>query len=135
MGKRKLTKAEAGRLGGRATVNKHGVEHMSAIGKAGFAALRRKFGFMGGSGRGALRWLNRQGRIAASPDPDPESRIFHELWEQLAPRRKTRSSPRSWRRSGRHPSPQMEGCEMPQDSTQPRGTHRAPQGGGAQGRP
>ena len=40
---------------------------------------------MGGSGRGALRWLNRQGKIPAAPDPDPESRIFHELWEQLAP--------------------------------------------------
>jgi hypothetical protein len=82
---RKLTKAEAGRIGGKATLAKHGTEHFRTIGKAGFAALRRKFGFMGGSGRGALRWLNKQGRIPAAPDPDPESRIFHELWEQLAP--------------------------------------------------
>jgi hypothetical protein len=83
--RKKLTKAEAGRLGGKATVKKYGPEHMRTIGKAGFAALRRKFGFMGGSGRGALRWLNKQGRIPAAPDPDLESRIFHELWDQLAP--------------------------------------------------
>jgi hypothetical protein len=83
--RRKLTKAEAGRLGGKATVKKYGPEHMRTIGKAGFQALRRKFGFMGGSGRGALRWLNKQGRIPAAPDPDPDSKIFHELWEQLAP--------------------------------------------------
>jgi hypothetical protein len=83
--RKKLTKAEAGRLGGKATAKKYGPEHMRTIGKAGFAALRRKFGFMGGSGRGALRWLNKRGRIPAAPDPDPESQIFHELWEQLAP--------------------------------------------------
>ena len=83
--RRKLTKAEAGRLGGKATVKKYGPEHMRTIGKAGFAALRRKFGFMGGSGRGALHWLNKKGKIPAAPDPDPEHKIFHELWEQLAP--------------------------------------------------
>ena len=83
--RKKLTKAEAGRLGGKATVKKYGPEHMRTIGKAGFAALRRKFGFMGGSGRGALRWLNKKGKIPADPDPDPEHKIFHELWEQLAP--------------------------------------------------
>lgn len=83
--RKKLTKAEAGRLGGKATVKKYGPEHMRTIGKSGFAALRRKFGFMGGSGRGALRWLNKKGRIPAAPDPDPDSRIYHELLEQLLP--------------------------------------------------
>ena len=69
--RRKLTKAEAGRLGGKATVKKYGPEHMRTIGKAGFRGVRRKFGFMGGSGRGALRWLNRQGKIPAAARSGP----------------------------------------------------------------
>lgn len=65
---KKLTKAEAGRLGGKSIVRKYGPEHMRAIGKAGFRALRRKFGFnltdpANGGGLGALRWLRRQGKI------------------------------------------------------------------------
>jgi hypothetical protein len=86
--RKKLTKAEAGRLGGRATVRKYGTEHMRAIGKAGFAALRRKFGFMGGSGRGALRWLTRQGKL---PGETPEQQRqaqqdYEQLLEQLLPK-------------------------------------------------
>jgi hypothetical protein len=34
--KRKLSKAECGRLGGKATRERHGVEHFRAIGKKGF---------------------------------------------------------------------------------------------------
>ena len=79
-----LTKAEAGRKGGKATVRKYGAEHMRSIGKAGFQALRRKFGFMGGSGRGALRWLNRNGKLPVRGDY-PQS-LFEELWAQLAPK-------------------------------------------------
>ena len=78
-----LTKAEAGRKGGKATVRKYGTEHMRSIGKAGFAALRRKFGFMGGSGRGAIRWLNRNGKLPVRGDY-PDS-LFEELWAQLEP--------------------------------------------------
>jgi hypothetical protein len=33
----------AGRMGGLATVNKHGKEHMAAIGKKGAAALYKKY--------------------------------------------------------------------------------------------
>ena len=42
-----MSKAEAGRLGGRATVAKHGATHMSRIGKDGFAALEARFGDRG----------------------------------------------------------------------------------------
>lgn len=40
-----MTRSEAGRLGGKATFQKYGSEHFSRIGKAGFAALREKYGF------------------------------------------------------------------------------------------
>ena len=53
-----LTKAEAGRLGGKATVRKYGHEHMRRIGKAGFQGLARKLGYMGGSRLGAIQWLH-----------------------------------------------------------------------------
>jgi hypothetical protein len=81
-----LTKAEAGRLGGKATARKYGPEHMRAIGKAGFAALRRKFGFnvqdpANGGGLGALRWLRRQGRIAWET-PEQQRRATQDF-EQL----------------------------------------------------
>lgn len=65
---RKMTKAESGRLGGLKTKETHGCEHFARIGALGFAALRRKFGYMGGSGRGALVWLNRTKRIPIDPD-------------------------------------------------------------------
>jgi hypothetical protein len=82
----KLTKAEAGRLGGKSTVRKYGPEHMRAIGKAGFAALRRKFGFnltdpANGGGLGALRWLIRQGKIRGET-PEQQLRAVEEF-EQL----------------------------------------------------
>lgn len=64
---RKMTKAESGRLGGLKTKETHGTEHFARIGALGFQALRRKFGYMGGSGLGALRWLNRHNRIPIDP--------------------------------------------------------------------
>ena len=82
-----LSKAEAGRLGGKATVRKYGPEHMRTIGKAGFQALRRKFGFMGGSGRCALRWLIKNSKL---PGETPEQfrrsqEDYEQLLEQLMP--------------------------------------------------
>jgi hypothetical protein len=86
--RRKLTKAEAGRLGGKATVRKYGQEHMRKLGKAGFARLRRKLGYMGGAGLGAIQWLQRQGKF---PRPTPEQHqeaqeLFEDLWRQLEPK-------------------------------------------------
>jgi hypothetical protein len=89
---KKLTKAEAGRLGGKSTVRKYGPEHMRRIGKAGFAALRKKFGWNAdpcrGAGRGAIQWLQRQGKF---PRPSAEEQakldaMCEELWEQLRPK-------------------------------------------------
>jgi hypothetical protein len=85
-----LTRAEAGRLGGKSTVRKYGPEHMRAIGKAGFAALRRKFGFnvqdpANGGGLGALRWLQRQGKIRGeTPEQQRQAtQEFEELLQQI----------------------------------------------------
>ena len=50
--RKKLTKAEAGRMGGKATVRKYGTEHMRSIGKAGFAAFAASSDSWAG-GRGA----------------------------------------------------------------------------------
>ena len=119
-----LTKAEAGRLGGKATVRKYGPEHMRKIGKAGFQALRRKFGFMGGSGRGALRWLNRKGKIPGeTPEQQKQAQeMFEDLMKQYEP--KPQNEPEeedpfagSWRRSGRHRHPQAEGFDHDQRRT------------------
>ena len=38
-----MTRAEAGRLGGRATVKKHGKEHMATIGKLGAKVTWTKY--------------------------------------------------------------------------------------------
>jgi hypothetical protein len=75
--RKKLTKAEAGRLGGKATVRKYGPEHMRKIGKAGFAGLRKKLGYMGGAGLGAIQWLQRQGKF---PRPTPEQTAADQQW-------------------------------------------------------
>lgn len=75
--RKKLTPAERGRLGGKSTVRKYGVEHMRRIGKAGFAGLRRKLGYMGGAGLGAIQWLQRQGKF---PRPTPEQIAAEQQW-------------------------------------------------------
>ena len=122
----KLTKAEAGRLGGKATLARHGTEHFRTIGKAGFQALRKKFGFMGGSGRGAILWLQRQrkSRVETPTEQAQAQAMFHELWarasaRRTSPRRRTRSSRRSWRRSAPHRCRQTEGSEMPRPRLSP----------------
>ena len=83
-----LTKAEAGRLGGKATVRKYGPEHMQRIGKAGFQAFARKLGYMGGSRLGAIQWLQRKKKF---PSQTPAQHAAHdamvdELWKQLEPK-------------------------------------------------
>ena len=84
---KKLTKAEAGRLGGKATLARHGTAHFRTIGKAGFQALRKKFGFMGGSGRGAILWLQRQRkfRVETPTEQAQAQAMFEQLWAELAP--------------------------------------------------
>jgi hypothetical protein len=64
--RRAMSMAERGRLGGRATVARHGVEHMRTIGKAGFQGLARSLGYMGGSRLGALQFLLSKGKIRTS---------------------------------------------------------------------
>jgi hypothetical protein len=84
--KKKLTKAEAGRLGGlktkqrhgsehyrragqlgaKATLERHGPEHMAEIGKRGFSALAGRIGCYR-SRRAAVEFLQSQGRIGTHP--------------------------------------------------------------------
>ena len=83
---RKLTKAEAGRLGGlrtkakhgtehfrragqlgaQATLQAHGREHMAAIGRKGFSALAGRFGCYR-SRKAAVEFLQAQGRLSVFP--------------------------------------------------------------------
>jgi hypothetical protein len=86
MAKTKLTKAEAGRLGGlatkrrhgsahysragklgaAATLGKHGREHMAAIGRKGFSALAGRIGCYR-CRRAAVEFLQGQGRLSVFP--------------------------------------------------------------------
>lgn len=43
MAKRRLSKAEAGRLGGLSTLRRHGQQHFAEIGRAGAAATWKKY--------------------------------------------------------------------------------------------
>ena len=83
-----LTKAEAGRLGGKATVRKYGPEHMRRIGKAGFQAFARKLGYMGGSRLGAIQWLQRHKKFPGQTPAQHKAaqEMFEELWKQLEPK-------------------------------------------------
>jgi hypothetical protein len=82
-----LTKAEAGRLGGKSTVRRYGKEHMRTIGKAGFQAFARKLGYMGGSRLGAIQWLQRKKKFPGMTPAQYEAHqaMFEDLMEQLAP--------------------------------------------------
>ena len=83
-----LTPAERGRLGGRATVKKYGTEHMRTIGKAGFQALARKLGFMGGSRLGAIQWLQRQKKFPGQTPAEQarDQADYERLLEELSPK-------------------------------------------------
>jgi general stress protein YciG len=64
---RKLTKAEAGRIGGMTTKKRHGIEHFRAIGRKGFQATCDRH--YGGDRRAMLNELIKRG--LASMDPAP----------------------------------------------------------------
>ena len=50
---------EIGRRGGKATVERHGAEHMAELGKKGFAATTTRH--FGGSREAHLAWLEQAG--------------------------------------------------------------------------
>jgi hypothetical protein len=60
--RRKLSKAEAGRIGGRATRKRHGIEHYRAAGKKGFMVTVARH--WQGDKAGYLRWLRARGWLA-----------------------------------------------------------------------
>jgi hypothetical protein len=86
MSQRKMTKAEAGRLGGLQTKQKHGsahfqqagrkgghatheahgTKHMAAIGRRGFSALAGRIG-CSRSRKAAVQFLQAQGRLTGFP--------------------------------------------------------------------
>jgi hypothetical protein len=78
---KKLSKAKAGRVGGRATLARHGVEHFRAIGKLGFAALARRLGYVGGSRLGALQYLTAKGKVPTGPVVSTEE--FERMFEAI----------------------------------------------------
>lgn len=53
--------ARRGKLGGKATVQKYGIEHMRAIGAKGFAAYARKH--CGNVRANAVAWLQAEGKV------------------------------------------------------------------------
>lgn len=98
-GKATLSPAERGRSGGRATVARHGVEHMRAIGKRGFAGLARRLGFVGSGRRGALSFLASRGKIKLRMTPglasmeecqDWAEDLTNEIWGQMLGEMKAR---------------------------------------------
>jgi hypothetical protein len=86
--RKKLTKAEAGRKGGKATVRKYGKEHMRTIGKAGFQAFAKKLGYKGGSRLGAIQWLQRKKKFPGQTPAQHQQaqEMFEELWKQFEPK-------------------------------------------------
>ena len=56
-----MTKAEAGRLGGLATVKKHGKEHMAAIGRIGAQTTQERY-ILVPAGTSQYAMVNRQTR-------------------------------------------------------------------------
>lgn len=67
-----MTKREAGAIGGRRTVERHGTEHMRTIGRRGFAALAKRLGYVGGHRRTALYLLIRAGAIPPPAELAPD---------------------------------------------------------------
>lgn len=60
--RKKLSKAEAGRIGGQTTARRHGVEHYRAAGRKGFLATVARH--WQGDRQGYLRWLRARGWLA-----------------------------------------------------------------------
>lgn len=63
-----MNRIEAGRRGGLATFRKYGSQHMSRIGKAGFAALREKYAFC--CDYAVLLFLHQEGAKCLMFSPD-----------------------------------------------------------------
>ena len=63
---KKMTKAEAGRLGGLAVVEKYGRKHMAQIGALGYQATVNKH--FDGDANAANTWLSKKGRYVADKD-------------------------------------------------------------------
>jgi general stress protein YciG len=59
--KRKLTKAEAGRLGGKTTKERHGRKHYQEAGRKGFMATVARHWH--GDRQGYLKWLRANGYL------------------------------------------------------------------------
>jgi hypothetical protein len=59
--KRKLSKTEAGRIGGKTTARRHGLEHYRAAGKKGFMVTVARH--WQGDAAGYVRWLRARGWI------------------------------------------------------------------------
>jgi hypothetical protein len=77
-----MSKAEAGRLGGRATFARHGSSHMRMIGKRGFAAPAT---FARGGRRVALETLAERGKIRPYRPIDRDADYgFEALYESIA---------------------------------------------------
>jgi hypothetical protein len=65
-----VTRSEAGRLGGRRTLELYGRAHFQALGRKGFNALANRLGYVGGGRRAALARLAARGRIHMPGPPD-----------------------------------------------------------------
>ena len=68
---------QLGQLGGKATVSKHGIAHMAAIGRKGWYALVTKR--FGGDYQRAGAWLSRHGLRAQDPFPE------NGAWQTVSP--------------------------------------------------
>jgi hypothetical protein len=78
--RRKLTKAECGRLGGNTTKARHGREHYVRAGKLGFAKL---VGNRFGGGRTAtVAHLIAAGKLAGPGDPEASAAALRRLHAQ-----------------------------------------------------
>jgi hypothetical protein len=62
-----MTKREAGAIGGRVTVARHGREHMRAIGARGFAVTVERY--WGGDRKACVRRFIELGLMAQDPVP------------------------------------------------------------------
>jgi hypothetical protein len=60
--KRKLSKAEAGRIGGKMTARRYGLDHYRAAGRKGFMVTVARH--WAGDKAGYLRWLRAHGWLA-----------------------------------------------------------------------
>lgn len=69
---RKLTPAEAGRLGGNQTKARHGREHFVRAGKLGFAASAKAHA--AGNRKYNLEWLRARGKLATPRPLSPDER-------------------------------------------------------------